>query len=82
MKANNKWIKDMIEETKKENPYPPDIFTEPTKAEWKKLNKVLLKAGIIQDKFFGAVSRMVWNNCCDKLVEILKNNSAEMLKDD
>lgn len=62
-----------------ENPYPGDIFTEPTKKEWRQVQKLFKNAGLVQDKFFGAFGRKVWNNCLDK---VKKNHLILNLEDD
>lgn len=54
-----------------DNPYPDDIFTEPTKKEWKALTKLMKKNGMAPDQFFGSWGRKVWNNCVDKIEEHL-----------
>lgn len=63
-------IKTLVMLVKTENPYPNTVFTEPTDDEWKQVQKMFKDAGLVQDKFFGSQSRIVWNTVCD---EILKN---------
>ena len=60
-----KGLKERIEETRKRNPYPEDIFIEPTKKEYQKMREAFEKAGLIPDKFFGSFGRLVWNNCLE-----------------
>ena len=59
-------FQDLLKKVRNENPYPIDIFTEPTKEEWQKVQKIFKDAGLIQDKFFGAFGRMVWGHCLDE----------------
>ena len=63
-------IKTLVMLVKTENPYPSTVFTEPTKDEWKQVQQIFKDAGLIQDRFFGSQSRIVWNTVCD---DILKN---------
>lgn len=56
-------IKAVLSVVKSNNPYPSDIFIEPTKEEWIKVQKIFKEAGLVQDKFFGSAGRSVWNNC-------------------
>ena len=60
---------------KKINPYPKDIFTEPTKKDYKTMNKALKKHGLTSDKFFGSWGRTVWNNCAKEIKEIIDYES-------
>lgn len=62
----------MIAEIEKNNPYPPDIFIEPTKEEYKEMQKAVEKAGLVPDKFFGSSGRKVWANCINKVKERIK----------
>lgn len=50
-----------------ENPYPEDIFIEPTKDQYRLIHEILVKNGLTLDKFSGAWGRKVWNNCVKKL---------------
>ncbi|RLG43119.1 MAG: hypothetical protein DRO01_00050 [Thermoproteota archaeon] len=45
------------------NPYPEDIFTDPTQKEWETMKKLFRKRGLSPDKFFGSFGRKVWLNC-------------------
>jgi hypothetical protein len=56
----------ILEEIRKRNPYPDDVFTEPTEKEYAIVRELFKNAGLIQDKFFGAYGRRVWNNCIDE----------------
>lgn len=75
--TNGDWIKysnyqkvtGAIETTHKNNPYPDDIFIEPTKEQWKAMSKCLQENGFIPDAFFSSHGRKIWNNCLDDLVK-------------
>lgn len=43
-----------------DNPYPEDIFIEPTKEQYALLHKKLKEVGLTLDKFSGAIGRMVY----------------------
>ena len=59
------------------NPYPNDIFLEKTEIEWKRMHKALAKEGIVPDGYFGFFGRMVWDNCCDKIEKMIKEEEEE-----
>lgn len=67
-----KKIKAIIQDLRNNNPYPGDIFIEPTKEQYQKLHDYLQNIGLSNDKFFGAFGRIVWNNCLDKIEEELE----------
>jgi len=67
-KEYKKLISDMIAM----NPYPLDVFTEPTKKEYKIMKKAFKEYGLIPDRFFGSWGRTVWNNCVNQLKDILE----------
>lgn len=71
----NKPTKEVIDEVRAQNPYPEDIFTEPTKEEYAKVRELFKNAGLIQDRFFGAFGRKVWNHCLDKIEEEFVENT-------
>ena len=60
--------KKIIEELRKSNPYPEDIFIKPSKEEIKEIHKKVKIEGLL-----GSEGRRVWNLCCDKLEEIIKD---------
>lgn len=62
----------ILKEVRKRNPYPKDIFTEPTKEEYIKLQRSTEEAGLVQDKFFGWFGRGVWNNCIDEIKKVIE----------
>ena len=51
-----------IEELRKRNPYPKDIFIKPSKEEIKEIYKKVKIEGLI-----GSEGRRVWDLCCDEL---------------
>jgi hypothetical protein len=53
----------ILETVRAKNPYPEDVFTEPTKEEYIIVQKLFKNAGLSQDRFFGAYGRRVWENC-------------------
>ena len=60
-----------------ENPYPEDIFAKPSKKDWERLHKCLEKCGITLDCFAAEFGRNVWNNCCRKWREYLKEKGIK-----
>jgi hypothetical protein len=71
----------LLEDARKRNPYPVDIFLEPTKEEYIEVQELFKREGIVQDKFFGAYGRKVWNNCIDKIDQLIKEQEREHFKD-
>jgi len=59
------------------NPYPGDIFPERSPGEHSKFNTALAEAGIIPDGFFGAFGRDVWNQCIEKLIELMEEAAVD-----
>jgi hypothetical protein len=59
--------KEAISQTRKNNPYYPSVYPEPTEEEWAEVRKMFQEKGLSQGKFFGAWGRRVWNNCLDEL---------------
>jgi DNA repair exonuclease SbcCD ATPase subunit len=58
---------------KKRNPYPSDVFIEPTKKQYEIFNKKLEEVGLTPDGYNGTTSRKVWNNCCDDIMKELNS---------
>jgi len=56
---------------RKDNPYPENIFIEPTEQDYKIMGEVIGKIGLTSDKFHGSWGRVVWNNCCEDIHEII-----------
>lgn len=66
-------IKEMIKiirEIQKKNPYPSKVFIEPT--QYAKFNAFLEEKDLYPGAYNDSVSRKVWNICCDKIIERLK----------
>ncbi len=63
----------ILDEARAKNPYPDDIFTEPTPKEYAKVRKLFKNAGLVQDKFFGSFGRKVWNSCIDVVEQAIKD---------
>ena len=51
-------LKEVVDESR--NPYPEDIFVEPTKKQYVLFHRLLQKEGLTLDKFSGAIGRSVW----------------------
>lgn len=60
-------FRSILNEIKARNPYPEDVFPEPTKDEYERVREMFKDARLSQDKFFGAYGRRVWNNCIDAI---------------
>ena len=60
----------IISELKNKNPYPSDIFIEPSKEDWKLLNSI---NGKNSEAFMGSFGRLVWNNCIEELKRLFED---------
>lgn len=65
--------KTIINILKEKNPYPANIFIEPTEKQWKKASQVLRKNKIVPDAIFGSWGRRVWNLCIEEFEQISKS---------
>ena len=65
-------IQKIIDEMRDNNPYPKDVFREPTREQLAKLNVELSKMGLTIDGFGAYIGRRVWNNCLNKIEEELQ----------
>ena len=54
-----------------DNPYPEDIFSEPTEEQVKRLVEVIKAGGFSPEAVFGSWGRKVWNNCKDELKQAI-----------
>ena len=56
------------------NPYPEDIWIEPTKEQYNLFHQILQKQGLTLDKFTGALGRRIWDafrkDMLDKIADI------------
>lgn len=64
-------LKQIIKNIKEMNPYPVDIFPEPSDKEWQSIGKFLLEHGMNPDRIFAKWGRMVWNNCVNCMEDYL-----------
>ena len=65
----------IVKELRAKNPYPTKLFPEKTKKDWERVHKALDKAGIIMDGYSGCWGRMVWDGCCNRLEDIIKEKN-------
>ena len=72
-------MQDILTKAKSKNPYPENIFIEPTKEEYEKLQKIIKDVGLVQDKFFGAYGRRVWNNCINIIEQLIQEKEIERI---
>jgi len=63
-------IKKIIETLKKLNPYPVDVFPEPSDDDWRGIGNFLEQHGKNPDRIFGKFGRMVWESCINLLEEL------------
>ncbi len=55
-----------------ENPYPKDIFIEPTKKQYAKFHKILQKDNLTLDKFSGAIGRGIYYAIKEKILKAIE----------
>ena len=63
-------LKSLIKHLKEGNPYPLDIFPEPTDEDWKGIGNFLAQHGKNPDRIFAKWGRMVWENCISRMEEL------------
>jgi hypothetical protein len=63
---------ELISELTKRNPYPADIFTEPTPQQYAKIQEMFKKEGLSLDGFAGTIMRKSWNFSIDEIKKIIK----------
>jgi len=56
-------LKEIVQEIKGKNPYPVNIFPEPSNKEWNNTAKLLIKYGRRPERIFAKWGRMVWEGC-------------------
>ena len=56
-------LKNIIKNVKEMNPYPVDVFLEPSDEDWNMVGQFLLDHGRNPDRIFARFGRMVWANC-------------------
>ena len=64
-------LKQIIKNIKEMNPYPSDVFLEPSDEDWKNIGKFLAKHGKNPDRIFAKWGRMVWENCVNCMEDYL-----------
>lgn len=69
-------MQEILDEARARNPYPEDIFTEPSKEEYEQLRELFRNAGMTQDRFFGSFGRRVWNNCVDEIKRLMEQQEV------
>jgi hypothetical protein len=62
--------KEIIKEVEKRNPYPVDVFTEPSDKEWGGVGELLTKNKISPERVFGRWGRQVWEHCVSLMDEL------------
>lgn len=62
---------EIIDSLKEMHPYPNDVFIEPTKEQWKKINKALQDAGFNETGVHGAACRIGYNAAIHNLEKLI-----------
>lgn len=66
-------LRKIIDNIKAINPYPLDIFPEPSDEDWKDVGKFLKEHGRNPDRIFAKWGRMVWNNCINCMEDYIED---------
>ena len=66
-------LQQIIEGIKAINPYPLDIFPEPSDEDWKDVGKFLQEHGRNPNLIFAKWGRMVWNNCINCMEDYIED---------
>ena len=67
----------LVRKVQKNNPYPSDIFIEPTEEQYAKFNKYLKDMGLYPDAYNGSTGRRIWDMCCQKIIEVIGEYEEE-----
>jgi hypothetical protein len=54
------------------NPYPADVFIEPTKEQHAEFHARLKEVGLCGTAFNGSMGRRTWIICCDDIIRALE----------
>lgn len=73
-RVNTLDVCELVDNIQNKNPYYSSVFTEPTNEEWLKVQSLFKSAGLVQDRYFGSQSRLVWNNCCAEVIKRIQDN--------
>jgi hypothetical protein len=66
-------LKEIVNHLENSNPYPVDVFPEPSYEDWHEIGKFLQEHGKNPDRIFAKWGRMVWNNCIAQLKELTED---------
>jgi hypothetical protein len=72
-----KEISTILSLAKEKNPYPKDIFIEPSKEDWALLNSLCRIHGKNSESFMGSFGRLVWDNCIQQIEESINEESVD-----
>jgi len=72
--AHAKIIKDILSDVESRNPYPEDIFIEPSKEDWALLNSICRINGKMSESFMGSFGRLVWKNCIKEIQDSIDDS--------
>lgn len=66
-------VLERIQDVRDANPYPADIFIEPTPEAYERFNAKLKEAGLTPDAYNGTWGRRVWENCCRAILKAVED---------
>ena len=64
-------LKEIIRNIESQNPYPIDLFQEPSYEDWHEIGKFLQEHGKNPDRIFAKWGRMVWQHCIDNMKDYI-----------
>ena len=67
MNSIEEYVTQVLEEVRKNNPYPESVFIPPTKKQFAEVHKLLKREGWSLTALSGAMGRLTWNNCIDEI---------------
>ena len=70
-------IDEVLKQALEDNPYPDDIYIEPTKEQYSLFHNVLKRYGLTLDKFAGAINRRCWKNAIEHVKELVKEEEQQ-----
>ena len=67
----------LIDRVRENNPYPVDVFPEPSDEDWKGIGEFLLAHGKNPDRIFAKWGRQVWENCLLNLEDLMPDQKSD-----
>lgn len=67
----------IVKDVQKDNPYPADVFTQPTHEDYQRFNKHVKEGGFCVDAYNGTMGRTTWDLCCSEIIKRIEYDQEE-----